>query len=323
MKFSAVSTPSFRQLCTVLAALCLLISAPVHAAANDDWYQVEILAFTYVTAEYPSNEEWPSDIELIYPLSSQPLGPPRDWLVVEDSDWHTPFDLAMTPVEPYQAMVTDYVRDRRQLLPDSVLLRVPTPYRELNISELDLHDRARRMRNSRNYRVLLLQGWRQPISAENTARSIAISGGTLRGDYPELQGSISLSAGRYLHVKASLWFNSDLPEVPEQLPPPRPPLLTTEEPWRFQVVLDGLDLTSLQVADKSQDGEVALVSGEQHHQDYQAMDTRDYPYRGAVLMQADRRMRSGEQHFIDHPMFGLLIKAERFNAGALPSGSNR
>jgi hypothetical protein len=33
-----------------------------------------------------------------------------------------------------------------------------------------------------------------------------------------------------------------------------------------------------------------------------------YPYRHAVLLQQTSRMRSGEAHYIDHPMLGVIIK---------------
>ena len=41
------------------------------------------------------------------------------------------------------------------------------------------------------------------------------------------------------------------------------------------------------------------------------LDRPDYPWRHAVLLQQTRRMRGGELHYIDHPMFGLLIKVTR------------
>ena len=50
-----------------------------------------------------------------------------------------------------------------------------------------------------------------------------------------------------------------------------------------------------------------------------------YPYRHAVLLQQKRRMRSNEVHYIDHPLFGLVIKftpvtAEELAAIALEQG---
>ncbi len=33
-----------------------------------------------------------------------------------------------------------------------------------------------------------------------------------------------------------------------------------------------------------------------------------YPYRHAVLLDQTRRMRSGEIHYIDHPLLGVIIK---------------
>jgi hypothetical protein len=38
----------------------------------------------------------------------------------------------------------------------------------------------------------------------------------------------------------------------------------------------------------------------------------EYSYRHAVLLQQRRRLRSGELHYIDHPLLGLLIKISRY-----------
>jgi hypothetical protein len=42
------------------------------------------------------------------------------------------------------------------------------------------------------------------------------------------------------------------------------------------------------------------------------LDSPEYRWRHAVLLRQTRRMRGGELHYIDHPMFGLLIKVTRY-----------
>ena len=37
----------------------------------------------------------------------------------------------------------------------------------------------------------------------------------------------------------------------------------------------------------------------------------DYDFRHAVLLQQSRRMRSGELHYIDHPLIGIVVKISR------------
>lgn len=39
---------------------------------------------------------------------------------------------------------------------------------------------------------------------------------------------------------------------------------------------------------------------------------RDYDFRHAVLVNQQRRMRSGELHYIDHPLLGIVIKVSRY-----------
>ncbi|RLA50069.1 MAG: hypothetical protein DRQ65_09410, partial [Gammaproteobacteria bacterium] len=42
-----------------------------------------------------------------------------------------------------------------------------------------------------------------------------------------------------------------------------------------------------------------------------------YPYRHAVLLQQERRMRSTEVHYIDHPMLGVVAKLTPLTAADL------
>lgn len=299
----------------LIPGLAGLLFSTLAMASNDDWYQVEILAFTYVTPEHTSNEEWPAEINASYPQSLQHVQQGSAWIVLEDSYWQTPFERALTPYSAYDSVIEQFLNERRTDIPDSVLLRVPAPFRTVSSADLTLRTQARRMRNSRNYRVLLHEGWRQPIGAASTARAVAISGGQHRGDYPELQGSVSMRAGRYLHVSTALWLNTDSPLVPEQSPPPMHPVVRNTEPWQFKVDPSQLDLSQQFLFSASPGIDSAYLyfstadAGERFG---------EYPFRGAVMLEDERRMRSGEQHFLDHPLFGLLIKAERFNAGAPP-----
>ena len=41
------------------------------------------------------------------------------------------------------------------------------------------------------------------------------------------------------------------------------------------------------------------------------LEQPDYAFRHAVLVQQKRRMRSGELHYIDHPLLGILVKVSR------------
>ena len=209
MKSNRTQNPRLIFLRPLVFAVTLLSACP-GLTNNPNWYQIEVLAFTYVTPDKPSNEQWPREPELSYPEKARTLSDGEPWEVVEDHDWDTGFDIALRTPSPYQEVLERYLRRERQNIPDNLLIKVPVAYRSLEPGQLDFTTHARRMRNSRNYRVLLHQGWRQPVTDEAEASPVMLTGGRYGGDFPELQGSVRLHAGRYLHLSTRLWLNTDL-----------------------------------------------------------------------------------------------------------------
>ncbi|MFT5481962.1 MAG: hypothetical protein ACI9GW_000609 [Halieaceae bacterium] len=280
-----------RRIKSLITAVFLLSWITPAAAQTVNWYQIEMIVFTYVTPSLAGNEKWPVNPALSFPAYPRHLEQGQHWHVLDDNSWETALDLAAKPVLPYEIAIDSFLARYRADIPEHQLLAVPAAFQKLPKAEWDLAEQDQRMRWSRDYRVLYHEAWRQPLHEEGSAVSVVISGGDSRGQYSELQGTIQLHASRYLHVAASLWLNGDeqvLPQLADS-PPITPSPVDTS--WEFKVDLE----RELYLNDE--------------------INEIEYPYRGAVLLEAQRRMRSGEQHYLDHPLFGVLIKAERFNPG--------
>ncbi|WP_162925739.1 peptidoglycan binding protein CsiV [Isoalcanivorax indicus] len=227
----------------LLASLALLpLTSPV--AADERWYQVEVLVFA--RNQNPGGEHWRLDVRPDYPR-----------------------DQAIT------------YRDSGASLPDNA----DAPHRNalrngawqaLSEGNLSLSAMRRQMEASGEYRSLFHSAWRQPMRERNQSLPIMIQGGrelppdpslyrasdalAADGDAEqaalpafdgrpqyELQGTLLLSVSRFLHVDPNLWLARD---------------------------------------DRS---------GQRYYVD----------------MRQSRRMRSGELHYIDHPLFGMVIKVTR------------
>ncbi|MGL6162060.1 CsiV family protein, partial [Microbulbifer sp.] len=132
-----------------------------------------------------------------------------------------------------------------------------------------------------SYRVLFHKAWRQVLQQKHKAPAILIDGGDSSGDHRQLEGSVTLSVSRYLHLSTNLWFSdfADGEMTSDGIPLPSRPTLTSEEP---------LDLMT--------DSTAPLIGAQPL-----------YAQRVAVL-QEERRLRSGELHYIDHPQLGVLIE---------------
>lgn len=227
----------------LLASLALLpLTGPV--AADERWYQVEVLVFA--RNQNPGGEHWRLDVRPDYP---------RDQAIIyRDSGASLPDD-ADTP--------------HRNALRNGA-------WQALSEGNLTLNGMRRQMESSGEFRSLFHSAWRQPMRERNQSLPIMIQGGrqlppdpalyraadALQGDgnadtdtppafdgrpQYELQGTLTLSVSRFLHVDPNLWLARD------------------------------------------------DSSGQRYYVD----------------MRQSRRMRSGELHYIDHPLFGMVIKITR------------
>jgi hypothetical protein len=57
---------------------------------------------------------------------------------------------------------------------------------------------------------------------------------------------------------------------------------------------------------------------QEHDSEPEKEDTVDYPWRHAIVHQQSRRMRSGEIHYLDHPVIGVIVRVTPASAEDLP-----
>lgn len=128
------------------------------------------------------------------------------------------------------------------------------------------------LQRSSAYRVLLVKSWRQPGLDRNNAIPVILQGGQHYGQHAQLEGSVKLVLSRYLHLETDLWLG-DYTRVLSQ---------------PAAGVQPGSDLLQ-------DDGTLSPIN-----------ETWE-PTR-LVRMQDNRRMRSKELHYLDHPLIGVIVK---------------
>lgn len=160
-----------------------------------------------------------------------------------------------------------------------------------------LDNKVAAIRRARGQQVLFHKAWRQVLQNKRNSPAVVINGGSPVGDHHQLEGSVTISVARYLHLSTNLWlseFGAQQPSVADT---------TTSR---------GIALPRPPVAEQNMSDEPMGLSG----QSAQALTVdaiRSEPRppltasRVAVLQQ-ERRMRSGELHYLDHPRFGILIE---------------
>jgi hypothetical protein len=145
--------------------------------------------------------------------------------------------------------------------------------------------------------ILFHGAWRQSLTqnldqkTDTGTVSLLIHGGETFDDHNELEGSISLSLQRYLHITTNLWLTHFVPASASAstVEPIKPTEPVTVENWP---TLPTFPLQKLMTTDTSNT----------------AVTEKKYQVDEIITNKQSRRMRSYETHYIDHPRFGILVR---------------
>lgn len=162
---------------------------------------------------------------------------------------------------------------------------------------------AKRLTKNDSRRVLFHQSWVQAPKNRDESSSIVVLGGTKYGNHFELEGSIKISLERYLHVQTKLWF-SQFSNAVESVP-------------SNPLGLNELHMTDSETASEKwpllpnipTTPSVETISvGVDLPQRAQNTSNSQYQTSQIVMFNQKRRMKSNENHYIDHPKLGMLIR---------------
>lgn len=121
----------------------------------------------------------------------------------------------------------------------------------------------------RGHPILFHGAWRQSVVSAGSATAAAIASGRSAGAHHELEGYVMLSAENYLHLDVDLWLSKFAP--------------ATEANSNEALTLPLLPGT---LTDTAIDNTVISK---------------------LYVLQQQRRVRSGELHYFDHPRFSALV----------------
>ena len=143
----------------------------------------------------------------------------------------------------------------------------------------------RRLNRSSRFSVLSHQSWLQPI--QDDPSFILFQAGQRYNDRHEIEGTLGFSRGRYLHVQSDLWYSNFKPRTDINAGGfNRPKSANIDLPE--EMLLDYQDLIKLE----ENRGLFYL------HETYRMVQSR--------------RMRSNELHYLDHPLFGVIVRINRY-----------
>ena len=284
---------------------------------SDDWFKIDTIIFEYTKTN--TSEQMVSIDEKSYPkdvitieenlkLSSEDSGiKTKDKLrsiekVYSNSNQAIAFELESESARRFNIEVIDAViKKSSKNQSEDTYEKTPSPgeddFRQKMVKELvfqldssadgqlafkdlshlsELKDIREKIERSAEMRVLDHKSWIQPIGVDQT--SIMIQGTAKQEGSHEIEGFITLYQKRYLHVLTNLWYTK-LPKKNES------------------------DIGFSSALTETFENE-ALTREASNSSSFKTF-----------AMKQKRKLRINELHYLDHPLFGLILKITRFEKG--------
>ena len=288
----------------VILLLVPILTLPGQAAsAQDDtratrWYNVEIIVYAHNIGWRDTEEQWRDQLALSYPDNTEVLRSPFDETAQVES-FDDGINATNGPTPPNVA-AQDIATDSGDIQPDKST--TPESYTLIEDDALTLTAAAKRIAAQRDLRLLTHVGWQQQMRGTDQSVPILITGGDLIGDHYELEGTLRLSVERYLHLETNLWLNTFVAGSTSNI------LLWNALPTRPTLAVP----SNVAVEPESDSGINPFLGQTENTAPWEryAFHPPAYVAEKTVVMQQKRRMRSGELHYIDHPLMGLLIRID-------------
>lgn len=294
----------------LLVTLCLwkaaesLAQAEDTEQANPQSFQVELIVFRYLAPDNSGEIFSENPIDRYYPEKLHHLSASRSERATQREA-----ELATEMRPPALLAAPEPAEDPANYDPPA--------FERLDPELHALSAAVASIRRSQAYHLLYHQAWRQTIPHRTDPDHILITGGKQFDQHYELEGFISLSRGRYLHLETRLWLNEFVPReewsnASLSLPPvPEPPPVPIEQP--VTDALDNDDADDVVVVTLGADGtpsfgDPGLIPDTRSAPAVLSPDqTSSYQLAMSWLLHQRTRLRSGQLHYVDHPHFGVLI----------------
>lgn len=192
----------------LLSGLLALTLAPSAQASNEGRrYVLEMVVFSYETNSTGVSESWPTDLQIELPDRYQALHRKSSFSKSQLSKMKPANDSDMGRL-PLSQQQIDMLR--QDFLPEYFL-------RSSRLHTLD--GKKRRLADQADIKVLFHEAWQMPVYGKNRKRTlpIRIQGGKHINNRYELDGTITVSVARYLHIDTNLFLSKFKSEDGQQV----------------------------------------------------------------------------------------------------------
>lgn len=325
---------------SLILSLTVLFSYTTSAAELDNYYVVELTIFTYENPENIQEEIWPKTIKLSYPknlayFTTEDINTVYPELITlsketkslkKTTSQEDTTEIITTNLPAIEAVSETTLENNNDLYPPVFLPLLDQTYQKHK-------ETLSKLKWSKKYNPIFNKIWLQKIGEGKTAPNIVIQAGEIKSEIYQLGGTINLYKSRYLHLKTDLWLvqmTNQIEEKNEATNTIKSTLTTQvniqatdntdmtleEEQWPIPPTITIPDYKETQKKLKTETSEKNInpLLLDTLMTEITDEKTLSVPIERIVTMKQNRKMRSGEMHYLDHPLFGLLIEIRPYQS---------
>ncbi|MCG8313163.1 MAG: peptidoglycan binding protein CsiV [Pseudomonadales bacterium] len=286
------------------------------------WYQVNIAIFKQ-PQHLLQSEQWKTGAEMEASFPNTTISLEIEGMETGDEAEHTTAVDVFNPTHATANLSKDSATHSANPQQASSEAVIPPAFQAQVSSDEEFNKVVNRLNRSPNYEILYQTAWLQPPLAKEDALAVLIQAGESYNGLYELEGTTSLHVARYLHLNT----NIRLAKYVQQIEVIKPWWQGDEGAGFANAEMDNLnDGFTIELGQETmqlQNGVEQPIDepGESNRSDEDGFTsvgnftelnleetvTRYQSIRTGV-MDESRRMRSGELHYIDHPLFGMVVK---------------
>ncbi len=335
--YRTITTLTLLAITTLSVVSGLSLAAALPDKYQEDWYQIEVVIFTHESGLTSNTEQWHDRINLNYPENLLVLKQPQAATVLQSNpkqpdSANTLDDTSLDSIPPTDeelkspenakpsseegasftptAQATLAYEDRQLQEPDpsslepidleklTQPLKPPTdlrvaPFMLLPQRYFELNGISKRIDRAMDMRLLSHFAWRQPVTANpSQGQPVLIQAGKQFGLSFEVEGLMTLLKNRYLHIDTDFFYSTF-----------KQALINNEISWEIfsenQSETDSFDTLTVE----SDYAKPFNLLG-QTQDNFQREITAAY--------KTVKRISENEIHYLDHPLFGFLIKVSPY-----------
>ena len=194
-------------------------------------YQIELLIFKHnredsFDPDQIINEQWPDNLILSYPKTLDFINEPLPVIqkteglsatVIINNSKVSPQEKLVNKKDISHFVTSEFNRDNEnkqslaayteeEIALSKLILLTDLPRHSLQLSQAH-----QKIKNNTPHRVLYHRAWIQSLKKSSKANAIVIFGGQQYEDQYQLEGHLTISKDRFLHIKTDLWLKEFTP----------------------------------------------------------------------------------------------------------------